>query len=348
MLDRERILAGVDLAQLADQLLGERRGTTSPKWTCPNRAHAQTGRTPPVSVYRSPRGEQRWRCHGCGAGGTAIDLVMATTGRDVRDALELLAGRATLPSEPWRPTPQPPDPKRLIALGDFVEVCAARLWLPEGRAVRRWLINERGLPRDVLERNRIGADSGSHAARRPTGLPRGGTAVVLPAIHDGTVTYLQLRRLRARPGEHRYLNPAASLATNPRVARVRPVIPLATASVLVTEGPIDALSAATAGYRAVAVLGAATSPELVAARLNAVTGRLVIAFDADEPGTQAATRLHHELQRLGRAAHRLALPDGVNDLNDWHRREGSRWTRALARAVEDIPQRETRSPLSIA
>ena len=79
MHDRDAILAAVDLAALADELLGSRRGTArSPTWPCPNAQHAQTGRTPPVTVFRSQQGHERWHCHGCGAGGTAIDLVLAT------------------------------------------------------------------------------------------------------------------------------------------------------------------------------------------------------------------------------------------------------------------------------
>src|SRR5918997_4219396 len=95
MYDRDRLLASVDLELLADEFLGTRKGTHgSGMWACPDPQHAQTGRTPPVSVFRSRRGEQRWRCHGCGAGGTALDLVIAVRGVDVRAAFEFLASRA--------------------------------------------------------------------------------------------------------------------------------------------------------------------------------------------------------------------------------------------------------------
>src|SRR3954470_13795052 len=94
MYDRDAIVASVDLPGLADELLGGRRGTDrSPMWPCPNPQHAQTGRTPPVSIFTSRRGEQRWRCHGCGTGGTAIDLVMACCRIDARHAMDQLARR---------------------------------------------------------------------------------------------------------------------------------------------------------------------------------------------------------------------------------------------------------------
>ena len=98
MYDRDALLAAVDLRALADDLLGHRSGTgRSPMWPCPNDQHAQSGRTPPVSIFTSRRGEQRWRCHGCGDGGTAIDLVLAARGGTPRDAMWLaihsLSGR---------------------------------------------------------------------------------------------------------------------------------------------------------------------------------------------------------------------------------------------------------------
>src|SRR5260370_1429281 len=106
-LDRDRILEAVDLPALADELLGPRRGRErSAMWPCPSPQHAQSGRTPPVSIFCTGRGEQRWHCHGCGIGGSAIDLVMATRGVQVRDALEELAARAGVagwqPSDAWR------------------------------------------------------------------------------------------------------------------------------------------------------------------------------------------------------------------------------------------------------
>ncbi len=100
MYDRDRILDSVDLASLADEVLGEHHGSDrSPTWPCPNPNHAQTGSTPPVTIFRSNTGDERWHCHGCGAGGTAIDLVMTTQNVDVREALEALAARSGISEE---------------------------------------------------------------------------------------------------------------------------------------------------------------------------------------------------------------------------------------------------------
>lgn len=352
MYERDRLLASVDLELLANQMLGaDDVGHRRRTWPCPDPHHAQTGRTPPVSIFLSRRGEQRWRCHGCGAGGTAIDLVMLATGRDVRGAMELLAERsagACVEVVPPRPVPRPLDPRRLVELDAFVGICAERLWLPEGRSVRRWLMNERGLPRDVLEHNCVGADLGSYGVRRPDGLLRAGAAAVLPAIVDGHTVYAQLRRVRPRVDQPKYLNPSASLAVNPRVARIRPAIPTARNELLITEGPMDGLSAAAAGYRSVAVLGVVTADELVANRLAALPGRLVIAFDADEAGDRGAEKLGSLLATRGRPTTRLELPPHVNDLNDWHVQAGDRWSRMLTSALDTTLARSRPPPRSIA
>lgn len=323
MFDRERIIAEVDLASLADELLGPRKGTgRSGSWTCPSPTHAQTGRTPPLSIFRSHRGEQRWTCHGCGARGTAIDLVMATRGGDVRDALGFLAGRAGVredvrPSLPARSRKVSEHQARdLDGLESYVQECATRLWRPDGRVVRRWLTVDRGLPEEVLRVNLVGADPGPRRQWRPPGVPRVAGAV-LPALEAGRVVYAQIRRLRPPAGQARYLNVSASLAPNPRIAVCRPPGPARGCAVAVTEGIIDALSAAAAGYAAVAVLGAGLADEVLAERLRQLPGRLVVAFDGDLAGAAGAKRLCALMAERGRDADRLHVPAALGDLNAW-------------------------------
>ncbi|MGH9030666.1 MAG: toprim domain-containing protein [Acidimicrobiia bacterium] len=157
---------------------------------------------------------------------------------------------------------------------------------------------------------------------------------MFPAIERNRPIYAQLRRLRPRPDQPKFLNVSGVLATNPKVARYRPV-EARSDIVVVTEGPIDALSAAAAGFRAVAVLGAASVDPDVAAQLAATPGRLVLAFDADTAGRTGSERLERMLRDVQRPARSLSLPEGVNDLNDWLRVEGRSWTVALDASVTD-------------
>jgi DNA primase len=308
-------------------------------WPCPNLQHTQTGRTPPVSIFTSHGGEQRWRCHGCGDGGTAIDLVLACRGSSPREAMTHLAERAGHREQPedWRPISRPArvrsfppagcrDPE---GLDRYVNECAERLWKPEGRAMRHWLTDTRGLPRDILAVNRIGADLGPRVQPRPGGMPRA-IGIVLPVIHEGHAVYAQLRVPHPQPDRPRYLNPTSDLATNPRLARLRPA-EARRPEVVVTEGAIDALSAAAAGYRAVAVLSASYGDEAVAVALAKLPHPLVIAFDADDAGRAGAGRLASLLEARQRPPAVVDLGDG--DLNDAMRRFGD-WPADLDAAVD--------------
>lgn len=323
MYDRDLLLAAVDLRDLADEFLGPGRSTgRSRMWPCPSAQHSQTGRTPPVSIFTSRRGEQRWRCHGCGEGGTAIDLVLACRGGDPLDAMTFLAERSGQhdQAKTWRPSPRPASDRTFPAAGcvdpegihRYVRECAARLWTNEGRHIRHWLTQDRGLPDDILRTNLVGADLGPQAQWRPDGMPRASGAV-LPAVVDGQAIYAQLRVLHPRRGAPRYLNPSAALATNPRLVRIRPV-EVYHPEVIVTEGAIDALSAATAGYRAVGVLSASYGDATVAVELSRLGFRLVLAFDADDAGRSAAARLAEALEVRDRPPAVLDLQTG--DVND--------------------------------
>ncbi len=339
MYDRDALLAAVDLRELADDLLGP-AGTNGRvrMWPCPNAQHAQTGRTPPVSIFTTRRGNQRWRCHGCGDGGTGIDLVLACRGGTARDAMAYLAERTGHREQPnaWRPSPSPARARSLPPAGchdpegleRYVDECAERLWKPEGRGMRRWLTNMRGIPRDVLMENRVGADLGPRAQQRPEGMPRA-IGIVLPVIHEGHAVYAQLRVPHPRPDRPRYLNPTSGLATNPRVSRVRPV-QAGHPEVVVTEGAIDALSAAAAGYRAVAVLSAAYGDEAVAAALAKLPHPLVLAFDADDAGRAGAARLASFLEARYRPP--IVLDLGAGDLND-AMRQSDDWPMGMQHAV---------------
>ncbi len=55
--DRAELLGAVDLAGLFAELVGPPRGKA---WPCPSPTHAQTGKSPPVSIFDGRDGGQRW------------------------------------------------------------------------------------------------------------------------------------------------------------------------------------------------------------------------------------------------------------------------------------------------
>ena len=363
MFDREAILAAVDLPDLADELLGDRNGSPrSPTWGCPNPDHYQTGRTPPVTIFTTRWGHQQWHCHGCGNGGTAIDLVMQVRGIDARAALTELAERTGIPDLPpghpalsadrsrrRRPParPAPLAPQSVPELERYVADCADALWQTHGAPMRRWLTDARRLPEDVLRLNRVGADLGPRHQDRPDGIPRVRRAVVLPTLaEDGQASYAQLRTLGTDPDFPRYLSCRDTLARNPRIGIYRPAqshdVPFETTDLIVTEGVIDALSAAAAGYHAVAYLGADLPDRATAVMLARFDRRLIIAFDPDPAGRAGAYRLTQLLRERRRDAAIMDLKSG--DLNaclvkstEWPLELAGRVQHAAARLVRPSP-----------
>lgn len=190
-------------------------------------------------------------------------------------------------------------------------------------------MGERGLPEAVLRANRIGADLGPRCQARPEGMPNASGAV-LPVLVDGRAVYAQVRVLRPRPDGPRYLNPTRALAPNPRLAYYQPA-EIERPEVIVTEGAIDALSAAAAGFRSAAVLSAAYPDQAVAHELSRLPEPLVIAFDQDDAGRTAAERLTALLDVQHHRPVALALP--ANDLND-ALVHSSNWSRELRLHVD--------------
>jgi hypothetical protein len=256
-----------------------------------------------VSIFSTRHGQPRWRCHGCGAGGTPADLVLAVTGRDPGAHIRALG---------LVRTPAPPTPAR--DLEPFIAECAERLWRREGTRVRRWAMGERGLSEEALRLNAIGADHGRPSRYRPPGVPAAGPALVLPTHQHAPQPSLQLRLLRPLLTGARYLSPRGG-ASGPRLATYRSRDDAGTT--VVTEGSIDALSAVTLGFRAIALLGVGAVDAKLADHLVRQPDRLVLALDADGPGQTAQTRLLQLLHERGRSATALTLPAGVADVNAW-------------------------------
>ena len=346
MYDRTALLAATSLQALADDLLGPHTGSErAPRWSCPNPQHAQTGRTPPLGVFRTRWGEERWRCFGCGAGGSAIDLVLAVNNTDsIRDALDFLSARTGVRADdPGHPAARPPTPRQPEcrdpeALAAYVRRCADDLWKPAGRPILDWLTQQRGLPPDILRRNLIGADVGG--PNRPKGMPRAAGAV-LPTVVDDEAIYAHVRVLHPGPDRPRYLNASWDLAENPKLCRIEPT-DRRHEEIIVSEGAIDGLSAAAAGYSVVAFFGTGAPDAEVAVALARLTAPLVLAFDPDGAGESGGVRLGDLLAAHHRTAANLDLTGG--DLNDHMMTTGPAWPQVLASAVEAARSRSRATP----
>jgi DNA primase len=162
---------------------------------------------------------------------------------------------------------------------------------------------------------------------------------VFPALdHTGAVRYLQARGLNPGNGP-KYLNPAAELAANPRLAWAATTEPARPRLLVICEGIPDSLTAAQAGYRAVAVLGSHTPDATVAAELARRAHRdhyrLVAIPDNDDAGHAWGHRLERLLGAHGAALTVVTPPLRGADLNDWARHDPN-WTASI---VATIPTR---------
>ena len=155
-------------------------------------------------------------------------------------------------------------------------------------------------------------------------------AATFPALDPtGKVTFVQARYLDVDTAGRKYDNPAASLAPHPRIAFPPSPSPARWPWLVVCEGMPDALTAAQAGYRSVALLGAQAPDDSVAARVAGYAEQhrldVVVMCDANDAGRTAGTRLAELLvtervePTLVEPPADLPDPDGtpVVDLNAW-------------------------------
>ncbi|WP_186783686.1 phage/plasmid primase, P4 family [Streptomyces sp. CBG33] len=111
-------------------------------------------------------------------------------------------------------------------------------------------------------------------------------------------------------------------------------------TVLITEGPGDALTAVGAGYDAVAVRGAglARNAALVAELADGLRDSdVVLAGDRDRAGASFTDSLAGALVRAGVMVRRLEIPTDGDDLTDWRKRDPAAFPAALHSAVRSAP-----------
>ncbi|MBB5934587.1 phage/plasmid primase, P4 family [Streptomyces zagrosensis] len=216
------------------------------------------------------------------------------------------------------------------ALGNYASECAGK--------ARAYLTDRFGLDVETAAELGIGVDPGDQAEDFPylSRQYRAHLRVTVPLYGwDGAARGLQGRDLSGDC-------PARWLSlVNPRKHRWSPYGVFRGAggygTVLVCEGPGDALTAVACGYDAVAIRGAslAGSPELVAELAEGLRSSLVIlAGDNDVAGAGFSARLAAGLAEHGVTAFALELPRVGWDLTDWREDDPERFAAELHRAVK--------------
>ncbi|MFE4610014.1 phage/plasmid primase, P4 family [Streptomyces niveus] len=261
------------------------------------------------------------------------------------DLFDVSGPGATVPAE----RPQLVPVAHTAALAAYVDLCSLALGDFAGEwseRARNYLSDRFGLDLGTAADLGIGLDDGHQGEDFPhlSRAYRSFARVTVPLVGFDSVTRgLQGRDLTGQcPGRWVSLR-------NPRGYRWAPYGVMrgqgGYGTVLITEGPGDALTAVACGYDAVAIRGAslAGSPELVQELAEGLRGQLVIlAGDNDRAGNGFSSRLAEGLTAHGITAYVLDIPNPGDDLTDWRARDPSTFPAELHRAVKAArPVRDT-------
>ena len=316
-----RVKEATDLVALIESYLPLRPSGRYLKALCP--FHKEN--SPSFTVYRA---EQYFKCYGCGKTGDVFDWLKERDGLNFREAMEQLADRAGISLEGvFRGGAQAsavkgPDPyEALAAVSGFFQ---RALLAPEAGRLGREYLTKRGLA-EAIAPWRLGVHPAPGALSRfaqeqqlpldvleAAGLLRNGREqfahrVMFPIEDErGRIVGFGGRILPGAPGSEgqgdytppKYLNSPES----PFFLKRRVLFGLHAAKkagqrrIVVMEGYTDVIACHLAGFQgAVASLGTAFTADHARTLERYATAGLVLMFDGDRAGQQAAERAMREL-----------------------------------------------------
>jgi DNA primase len=305
-----------DIRQVVLSYLGDpvprRRGNAVESgewWHCPNPGHEDANPSMEINETKST-----WRCHGCHAHGSAVDIVMLAFGCDFIRAKNLLEGRDSNARPAAKKAPSGPitAPVRRESLLDAARAQNAaqeakwRLWDQFGKPDLDHL-HGRGLHDETIRRFHLG----SYSARKTGNL----AGVAVGWFDQAGLEQLRVRRRDDQAGSKYlvvYRRDPILYASFQRARRG--------AAVIVAEGELDVvlLWQELGGKTSVCTAGSSGDPIVPAAieRL-AGAGTIHIATDNDGGGHAVAARWTHALGD-GHKTIRILPPDPYNDWTDAH------------------------------
>jgi DNA primase len=323
----DEIKSRIDIVDLVSETVKLRRTGKNFSGLCP--FHNEKSPSFIVSPDR-----QTWRCFGqCNEGGDVFRFVMKKEGWDFKEALQVLAERAGVKLESFRP--EKPEEKqaheRLVGLlEEAVLFYRHHLSTPAGNFAREYLLNKRNLTAATIETFGLGyaPDGWDNTLKHFTakgytneelieaGLitqPESGRLVdrfhnrLMIPIRDenGRISGFGARILKADDFPKFMNSPETPLFSKSKLLygldRARKAIRAANQAVIV-EGYLDVIAVHQAGFEnVVSPMGTALTEEQLRL-LKRFTRRIVLALDPDAAGRQAVLRgLEAARQTLDRA-----------------------------------------------
>jgi DNA primase len=342
----DQVKGAVDIASVVGEHVRLRKtGPNSYKGLCP----FHNEKTPSFNVNLT---HQRYKCFGCGAGGDVFNFVMQIEGLSFYEALKALAERNGIPM-PKRSQYADEDSKLRGAIYQIHEIAQehfrANLQSPAGEAARAYLA-KRGVAVETIEQFGLGysAASGRTLQRLleqrnfPTALME--QSGLVGKREDGSL-YDRFRNRLMFPIHDRngkviaYGGRALSAEDNPKYLN-SPKTPIYEKSyvlynlnrakeamrkedrVILVEGYMDAIGVSAAGFvPVVASCGTALTTQQVQL-IKQHTPRIVVNFDPDTAGANAAEKSINMLLESGMEVRILEL-DGDLDPDEYCRDRGA-------------------------
>ena len=239
----------------------------------------------------------------------------------------------------------------IAALRMYVEKCASFLQESQGRwadEARAYVQNRFGISVVEAENLKLGFDPGGVWYDGP--LDFGATYLQVPRLvipfrsFDGVIRGLQARALTdhkvrwssPRSPEGSAWSKYAFMAQDTGLD-----------SIVVTEGPGDALTAVSAGFDALAIRGAAVARNeaLLAELVEGLQGRrIVLAGDDDDAGRAYNSTLREAFEAAGLSVFELpwrGAPQGAGDVTEWREADPDAFVAAFQAAVDGAESKAT-------
>jgi DNA primase len=354
----ERVRQHFDIVDLIGEYVSLKKSGRSYMGCCP----FHNEKSPSFSVSQD---KQLYHCFGCGASGNLFTFVMEKEGLSFFEAVEHLARRANI-SIPFQELEDVESPeykrrKEMLRAHDLAakyynhilmntEAGRPGLMYLESRGISRSMIEafslgyapdswnvlctflkKRGFAEDLLVEAGLLSESANQKGRY---FDKFRDRVMFP-IHDGQGQVIGFGGRVLGRGEPKYLNsPETPLFHKGRhlynLHRARASM-RSSGQVIVLEGYMDVISAYQAGVQnVVAVLGTALTEDHVRL-LRRNVQEIVMTFDGDKAGQQAALRSAEVVKNADVKARVATLPDGL-DPDDFLKKYGKD---AFIRAVHD-------------
>lgn len=342
-----------DLVEVVSQYVALRKRGRTLEGLCP----FHTEKTP--SFHVNPE-RQIWKCFGCGEGGDVFSFVQKIDNISFAEAAEILAAKVGIKIERTEQAARQISEKERILRANNIACAYFRSMLPKSAKAQAYL-EKRGLNAAIVEKYKIGYapqewDSLlSHLITQRVSQADALKAGLIIARENSTGFYDRFRDRLMFPildtserviafggrvmgeGEPKYLNsPETPLFYKNKTLYAlnfaRRAIP-ARDQLLVVEGYMDAIAAQAAGFEnTVATMGTALTEEHVNI-ISRFTKNVILSFDADSAGLNAALRSSPIFERAGFNVRILNMPKGEDPDSVLRGGDASRFATMLERAL---------------